>query len=122
METQFRRLAWLIAVASLVGCSVGAAWLYYKEKSMQQAVTVWYENLNRSIAECEKDRQSIYCESIEYNKREFDEAVQIRNHYSDVVETNLVTLFSLPLAALLLFLALRWVITGKKPGWLMRGK
>lgn len=122
METQFRRLAWLVAAVSFIGFSFGAAWSYYKENSAQDAVSIWYENLNRSLVECEKDRTSIYCEGISHHKKEFNESVQIRDAYTESLKTNLIGLVFLPIASLFLFFSLRWVITGQKPQWFVRQK
>ncbi|NWG86661.1 MAG: hypothetical protein HXY26_03970 [Hydrogenophilaceae bacterium] len=122
VEAQLRRLTWLIAVASLIGFGSAAAWSYFQERSMQQAVSGWHELMNRSISECEKNRESVYCEGIEHIKSEFESAAQSRDHYSNRLEQYSVAALALPLLSAAIFLALRWVITGQAPQWPIRKK
>lgn len=120
MESQFRRLALLAAVVSFLGFGVASAWSFYRANSTQDIVSMYYQQLNSSIAECEKDRTSVYCEMRASNKDEFDSAVVERNQYSSRAETFLVAALVVPIISLFMFFAGRWIATGRRPAWLLR--
>ncbi len=120
MEARFRRLAWLVAVTSFVGFMAAAGWSYYQEQSMQRTVHKLFDIMEKSISECEKDRASIYCESIQEKREVFHSAAEDRDRYSQQVGQYLTAAFVLPIMAIVLFIALRWVVTGKRPQWPLR--
>lgn len=109
---QLKRLAKLVAAsgALVFGCLAGYA--KYEAHSAQAAVEIWHQNLKEANSECEKDRTSIYCESIDSSRKEFHEAVAFRNERDEDATTYFALSVAIPLICAFLWFGGRWVVTG----------
>jgi hypothetical protein len=113
MDDRIKRLCILLAAAAFVAFGGAALFSTYRASSYQDAVTIWYQNLNRAIAECEADRESIYCEAIPSNRNYFNESVAERNNWSALAEKLSIASFVVPALIVFLFFSARWVLTGR---------
>lgn len=112
-HSQLKRLAILVACtgALVFGCLAGYA--KYEAHSAQSAVEIWYQNLTKANIECEKDRTSIYCESIDSSSKEFDGAVAFRDERDGDATTYFAFSGVIPLLCVFLWFSSRWVMMGR---------
>lgn len=111
-QSKLQRLAMLMAGtgALLFGCLAGYA--KYEAHSAQAAVEIWHQNLTKANIECEQDRTSIYCESIDLANKEFDGAVTLRDERDEVATTYFALSVAIPFICALLWFGSRWGVTG----------
>lgn len=112
-QPQLGRLAALVAAtgAIIFGCLTGYA--RYDAHSAQAAVQIWHANWTTANVECEKDRTSVYCESIARSRKEFDEAVAFRNKRDEDTRTYFALSVAIPILSAFLFFGGRWIATGR---------
>ena len=112
MNNQIRRLCILLSATAFLGFGSAALYSTYQASSWQDAVTVWYENMNKSYAECEADRKSIYCELISSNRKEFNESVAERDGWRASAQQFVIACVVVPALIGFFFFGSRWVRTG----------
>jgi hypothetical protein len=106
------RLSVLVAATSFVMLGSASIFSIYRASASQNAVTVWYRNMNTAISECEADRTSTYCESITSWRDNFNESVDERDMWSGLANVFAIASIATPIVVAFVFFSTRWVRTG----------
>jgi len=112
-ELIFYRMSILLFICAVVGGGTLAAYNKLQQYEWNGSVQSNYERLTSTISDCEKQPNRSACEFVAIWEENFDRAVEYRDmHEEDSAFWMNVALFA-PIAIILTFYLLRWMITGK---------
>lgn len=94
----------------LFGCLAGYA--KYEAHTAQAAVEIWHQNSTKANIECEQDRTSIYCESIDLANKEFNGAVTLRDERDEDATAYFTISVAIPFICAFLWFGGRWIVIG----------
>jgi len=112
MESQIRRLAFLVACTALVACLSFSAWGFYRAHVIQKEIREVHIAMSKWYSACERESQDKYCNWAKVLNTTFDELVLVRDSHRANATMFLWLGFGMPVATLFIFFARRWVRTG----------
>jgi hypothetical protein len=116
MEARLRRFSWLIALSALFLFGPMWAWNFHHVQKLQSDIDSFHESLNQARVKCSSGTGSDCDRALLYEAHETN-VIRERDSYAVDAKRYLVLLLLVPSLTAFIFLAGRWVMTGRGPTW-----